>query len=241
MAVSGMANSVRSVATLYLPCTDMPTPPPIVMPSIRDTYGILYLPIALFIEYSFRKKLAPRSSDAVPTPFSAIDFTSPPAQNALPPAPWTITIRTCDSYSFSFGLILATIDEFRAFSAFGLFNVMMPTSFFTSNSTSSMLAVERFRLKANRLFENPRRSGPCWGSITVYKLYFNYTVKTRLIFLVMEMLKYTKYYNYYYDVTNIIKLCLLAVDRLIYYKESTHRYLLSNGKSLKNMPGHATV
>ena len=35
--VSGMAKTVFSVATRYFPWTDSPTPPPIVIPSMRAT------------------------------------------------------------------------------------------------------------------------------------------------------------------------------------------------------------
>ena len=40
MPVSGMASRVFSVATRYLHGSAMPTPPPIVMPSMKATIGL---------------------------------------------------------------------------------------------------------------------------------------------------------------------------------------------------------
>ena len=45
IVVSGMANTVFSVAILKGACRDKPTPPPMVMPSMYAIYGFLYVAI----------------------------------------------------------------------------------------------------------------------------------------------------------------------------------------------------
>jgi hypothetical protein len=55
MPVSGMANTSRSDATRWLPCTETPTPPPIVIPSISATYGLGNRLISVLSMYSLRK------------------------------------------------------------------------------------------------------------------------------------------------------------------------------------------
>mmetsp|Transcript_14128 Transcript_14128/g.47684 ORF Transcript_14128/g.47684 Transcript_14128/m.47684 type:complete len:235 (-) Transcript_14128:50-754(-) len=101
MAVSGMAKSVFSVATRYLPWTDMPTPPPMTIPSHRETCGTRLVPNAWFMRYSWRKKSAgmmpgaPVPSVGLPSrPASQTARTSPPAQKAFPPAPLTMNAPT---------------------------------------------------------------------------------------------------------------------------------------------------
>ncbi len=52
MPTSGIAIFVVSVTTRVFACAPTPTPPPITMPSINDTYGLANRPIAALSRYS---------------------------------------------------------------------------------------------------------------------------------------------------------------------------------------------
>lgn len=76
--------------------------------------------------YSFLKNVSPKILFSVSLNVLTIDFTSPPAQNAFSPAPSIITNLLDDSHFLSTGYIFSTIDKFKAFSAFGRFNMITP-------------------------------------------------------------------------------------------------------------------
>eukprot|EP01139_Manchomonas_bermudensis_P010684 Amastigsp_a340895_27.p3 type:complete len:122 gc:universal Amastigsp_a340895_27:656-291(-) len=92
IAVSGIANTVRSVATRKWPWTESPNPPPIVIPSMSAMCGLGSVPIVKSSLYSSSKNAS------CTLPCVSIDLTieatSPPAQNARSPAPRSTTAFT---------------------------------------------------------------------------------------------------------------------------------------------------
>lgn len=93
-AVSGIATSVRSVATRNGPCMARPQPPPMQIPSMTATCGFDSLPIKLLRWYSARKNASESAGRPARAPATAA-LTSPPAQNAFPPAPLMRMAWTC--------------------------------------------------------------------------------------------------------------------------------------------------
>ena len=63
-----MAKTVRSVAIRYLHGQEMPTPPPMVIPSMNTTPRLGYVYMRWFIRYSWKKKACP----AAPWPSRSI-------------------------------------------------------------------------------------------------------------------------------------------------------------------------
>mmetsp|Transcript_8217 Transcript_8217/g.37437 ORF Transcript_8217/g.37437 Transcript_8217/m.37437 type:complete len:240 (-) Transcript_8217:893-1612(-) len=93
MAHSGIDRTVRSVAHRCEPFTETPQPPPITMPSMSATCGVVKRPRNEFMTYSAAKKesaSAKKESVFECVRISYIRFTSPPAhRQGRSPAPRT--------------------------------------------------------------------------------------------------------------------------------------------------------
>ena len=126
--VSGIAKLARSVATRKRPWSERPTPPPITIPSHTDTCGVGHPAIAAFSAYSSRKKAS--DSPVGSTRAASITArTSPPAQNALPPAPLiTIEVTAASPALAAYASdSTRTIGRLSALSAFGRSSTMFAT------------------------------------------------------------------------------------------------------------------
>ena len=126
MAVSGMATRERSVTRRRLPWAEMPTPPPMTMPSMNETKGLGKLSIAAFMRYSAAQNSIGSPDLAMTTVRRA--RTSPPAHRPRSPAPWIETAVTLSSRAqlSSCAATEPTIWPFSTLMTLGRFSMIRP-------------------------------------------------------------------------------------------------------------------
>ena len=138
MPVSGIAKRVASVATRKSHGSEMPTPPPIVIPSMIATVGFGYVNRRWLSRYSAKKNRL--ASAASSLPLRAIITTSPPAQKPRPSAWSMTTVSTLSSciQPRRAALIVSHMDVLSAWIALGRFKRIRPTRSWVEIRTSSV-------------------------------------------------------------------------------------------------------
>ncbi len=127
MPLSGMAKRVFSVATRYLHGSAIPTPPPMVMPSMNATIGLPYSNIWWLSRYSSWKNLRPLFPPSLSAEWRR-RLMSPPAQKPRPSAWSRMTASTASSSAqpASAALMPWHMSSVRACSALGRLSEIWP-------------------------------------------------------------------------------------------------------------------
>jgi hypothetical protein len=125
---SGMAAIVLSVTTRYGAWPDIPSPKPMVTPSISATKGLRMRAMRVMRLYSAARALAATTLPPPSLHCSAIFFTSPPEQNArgVLPSSSTALHASFAQKAASSRSTASTIASSAAFSASGRASVITP-------------------------------------------------------------------------------------------------------------------